>query len=195
LPASNLAINADIMINPSPPSSLTINFGATQHSRLTAITVNFPSPINAAVLGPITLTRTAAISNGSIGTVVQTGATGVNGRINVSPMAGLTSSITLTFDNADGSPVTAGVENGSLADGRWQISIPSLNYTSTLNDPNLRRLFGDSNNDGTVDGTDFAAFGSVFGQTVANSPFDFNGDGTVDGTDFAEFGAHFGTTL
>ena len=78
------------------------------------------------------------------------------------------------------------------AAGNWR-SVPRL--PSTLDDPRLRRLFGDSNNDGTVDGTDFAAFGNAFGQTVANSPFDFNGDGTVDGTDFAQFGNRFGTTL
>ena len=126
---------------------------------------------------------------------MQTGATGANGRILVSPSTGMTSTLTLTFDNASGAGVTPGVENGSLADGRWQMAIPSLGYTSTLNDPTLRRLFGDFNNDGTVDGTDFSQFGAAFGQTVANSPFDFNGDGTVDGTDFAQFGTRFGMTL
>lgn len=59
----------------------------------------------------------------------------------------------------------------------------------------LRRLFGDNNNDGTVDGTDFGDLGNVFGQTVANNPFDFNNDGTIDGTDFGEFGNRYGVTL
>ena len=61
----------------------------------------------------------------------------------------------------------------------------------------LRRLYGDSNNDGTVDGTDFGFFGAVFGTTpgVGNSPFDFNNDGTIDGTDFGAFGNRFGLTL
>ena len=75
------------------------------------------------------------------------------------------------------------------------MAIPSASFQSTLNDPTLRRLFGDSNNDGTVDGTDFGDFGAVFAQTVAASPFDFNGDGTIDGTDFGEFGGRFGLTL
>ena len=44
-------------------------------------------------------------------------------------------------------------------------------------------------------GFDFGNFGSVFAQTLANSPFDFNADGTVDGTDFAQFGVRFGVTL
>jgi len=82
------------------------------------------------------------------GIVVQTGATGANGRILVSPTSGMVSSITLTFDNANGAPLTAGVESGSLADGRWQLAIPPLGYQSPLNDPSLRRLYGDNNNDG-----------------------------------------------
>jgi hypothetical protein len=198
LPAINLAVAGNLIINPLPPTTVslvTVNGGSSQRSRLTSLTLNFAMPVNAASLtsiGAISLTRYAG---GTVGTIVRTGATGANGRITVSPSTGLVSSVTLTFDNADGSPASAGVENGSLADGRWQLAIPYLNYTSPLNDPNLRRLFGDSNNDGIVDGTDFAAFGAAFGQTVANSPFDFNNDGTIDGTDFAAFGNRFGATL
>ena len=201
LPASNLASNANLIVNPPPPTTVTfftVNDGETQRSRLTTITLNFNNPINAAnytALGAIKLTRTRATSLGTVGTIVQTGATGANGRILVSPATGTTTSLTLTFDNASGAQTTTGVEYGSLADGRWQMTIPSLGYTSTLNDPTLRRLFGDFNNDGTVDGTDFSQFGATFGQTVANSPFDFNGDGTVDGIDFAQFGNRFGITL
>jgi hypothetical protein len=198
LPANNLAVSTSFLVNPLPPTTIsatTVNLGSVQRSRLTNIRLTFSTPVNAAFLaqpGAMKLTRTAGAV---VGTTVQTGATGANGRITVSQSSGLVSSITLTFDNADGSPVSAGVENGSLADGRWQLTIPYLSYLSPLNDPNLRRLFGDSNSDGTVDGTDFGNFGSVFGQTVANSPFDVNNDGTVDGTDFAAFGTRFGMTL
>ncbi len=109
------------------------------------------------------------------------------------PHGEFASVLTLTFENI----TTAGVEYGSLADGRWQLAIPSLGFTSTEGDTNLRRLFGDINNDGTVSGNpDFAAFGSVFGNTLIGSPFDFNNDGTIDGsTDFAAFGSRFGVTL
>ena len=102
-------------------------------------------------------------------------------------------SITLTFSNV----VNAGINNGSLADGRWQLSVLPAGFTSTAGDPTLRRLFGDSNNDGTVDGTDFGDFGNSFGLTFVpgTNPFDSNADGTVDGTDFAEFGGRFGLTL
>jgi hypothetical protein len=174
--------------------------GEVQRSRLTKIVINFDNPVDASTLtdaGAITLTRTAATSAGTVGTVVQTGATGANGRINVSPSSGTVTSVTLTFDNANSADVTAGVEYGSLADGRWQLAIPSLNFTTVAGDQNLRRLYGDINNDGTVDGADFGAFGNQFGSTLGPnvSGFDYNNDGTIDGTDFGEFGDRFGVTL
>ena len=166
-----------------------VNNGDLQRSRLTTITVNFASPVDAAqfqAAGAVTLTRTAATSSGVVGTIVNL----ANGLV-VAPTSGSVTSITLTFANL----VNAGVENGSLADGRWQLAVVPAGFTSTAGSTQLRRLFGDSNNDGTVDGTDFGNFGSVFGLTLANSPFDDNADGTVDGTDFAQFGARFGLTL
>ncbi len=199
LPSSNLAVNKDILVNPAAPNTvsfITINQGAAQRSRLTTIDVTFQNPVDAASfqsLGAITLTRT----QGGPAVVVQTGvAPGSQvGRINVSPASGMVSVLTLTFDT-NGFASAPGVEFGSLADGRWQLAIPSAGYTSALNDANLRRLFGDVNGDGTVDGpNDFAAFGTVFGTTAFGSPFDFNNDGTIDGSnDFAQFGARFGQT-
>lgn len=73
--------------------------------------------------------------------------------------------------------------------------MPWLNYLSPLNDPNLRRLFGDGDGTGTVDGVDFAAFGTLFGQTLPDSPFDFDADGAIDANDFAAFGGRFGLTI
>ena len=61
--------------------------------------------------------------------------------------------------------------------------------------PRLRRLAGDSNNDGTVDANDFGVFGNQFGTTGAGLSFDFNADGSVDAGDFAIFGNRFGITL
>lgn len=179
-------------------TSFIVNNRAAQRSRLTTIKVNFVNPINAATLstlGAIKLTRTAATSLGTVGTIVQTGATGTNGRIVVSPSSGTVQSVTLTFDNADGSATSPGVENGSLADGRWQLTIPSVGLTSTLNDTVLRRLFGDVDNNGTVDAGDFGIFGTTFGASLIGSPFDFNNDATLDAIDFGEFGARFGLTL
>jgi hypothetical protein len=200
-----------------PPSNtapvvtgFSVNTGASQaymdqRSRLTNITVTFASDLTApqfaafSAVGGVTLTRNhvAAGSSLTVGTLVQTGAVGANGLIALTQPTSNT--IQLTFSNADGSQQLPdrGVEYGSLGDGYWQLAIPSATYVSTDMDPSLRRLFGNSNNDSTVDGTDFGAFGNVFGTTFAigTNGFDFNNDGTVDGTDFGEFGNRFGVTL
>src|SRR5207249_1224147 len=130
LPANDLGVSSNFVVNPFPPTTVAIvevNSGSAQRSRLTNITLHFSTTITAATLtglGAVTLTRTTANGLGTIGTIVQTGATGANGRITVSPASGPVSSLTLTFDNANGDPVTLGVENGSLSDGHWQLSIP-----------------------------------------------------------------------
>ena len=200
LPVSNLAVNANLIINPIPPTvtNISVNQGANQRSRLTTIALTFDQPVNATnftTLGAIQLQRTKATFTGSVGTLVQTGATGSSGRILVSPDSGTTTLLTLTFDNADGAPILPGVGYGSLTDGRWQLSIPSIGYSSAFNDPILRRLFGDSNNDGLVDASDYAMFGNSFGQSSIDAAYDFDSDGTVDASDFAQFGNRFGITL
>jgi hypothetical protein len=96
--------------------------------------------------------------------------------------------LTLTFADLNSS----GINHGSLADGRWRLSIPSLNYQSPANA--IHRLFGDADGNVTVDATDFSFF-PAFGSNVA-SPFDFNDNGDIDSaTDFANFGNRFGLSL
>jgi hypothetical protein len=192
---SNLADTAAILINPSAPttvSTVVVNLNATQRSRLTTIEVTFSAPVNAATYtgpGAITLTRT----NSGPATVVQTGAKGANGRILVAPLSGMVTTLTLTFDNADGSGVTDGVEHTSLADGRWQLAIPANGYTSPLNGADIRRRFGEINNDLTVDGADLTILGNNFGTSFA--PLDWDNNGTIDGSDLTQFGNRFGTTI
>jgi hypothetical protein len=102
--------------------------------------------------------------------------------------------LTLAFANANGAPAGTGVEHGSLSDGRWQLDIPWLQYSSPLNGTQLLRLFGDVDGNGTVDATDLSFF-PAFG-AAANSPFDFNSNGDIDAaTDLAQFGNRFGITL
>lgn len=178
--------------HPAPPTT-EINGGDPQRSRITSILVNFPAAVDVTALnapGAVVLTQTAGPNPG---TIVQSGATGGNGRILVSPAFGITNGILLTFDHANGSAASIGVEHGSFADGRWQLAIPSWNYSSEANDASLRRLFGDWNGDGNVDGIDFAQFGAVFGK--ASTAFDFDGNGIVDALDFAQFGSRFGMSL
>lgn len=201
VPAAGLEGVVTIAVNPAAPSTVSmvsVNAGSLQHSRLNTVELSFGIPVNAAALSAtvaITLTRTSSLGVNPVGIVVQTGATGANGRILLSATSGMVSTLTLSFDNADGSSTSEGVESGSLADGRWQLAIPSLGYTSALNDPTLRRLAGDSNNDGNVDASDFGDFGTQFGITGSGLSFDFDADGSVDAGDFAVFGNCFGMTL
>ncbi|CAN5206708.1 hypothetical protein BH11PLA2_BH11PLA2_44340 [soil metagenome] len=186
LPSNNLGTNANLIVNPLPPTTIslvTINAGSPQRSRVTSLTLTFATPVNAALLtgtGAITLTRT---SGGSAVTIDAS-----NG-LQISPTSGMVTTLTLTFANV----LTTAIEYGSLADGRWQLAIPYLSYTSPNNDPNLRRLFGDINTDLTVNGSDLVDFGNVFG---SNFPaFDFDNNGTINGADLVELGNRFGTSV
>jgi autotransporter-associated beta strand protein len=55
-------------------------------------------------------------------------------------------------------------------------------------------LYGDINQDGVVNGSDFAILASHFGQSVTGGweDGDFNYDGTVNGSDFAKLAGNFG---
>jgi len=187
LPATKLASMTSYIVNPLPPTTvslITINTGQPQRSRLTQIQLQFAVPVNTALLTDVSVVR-------SDGVTVRTG--GSSGRVIVSPTMGLVSSATLTFENAFAAPVSDGVEYGSLSDGRWRVVIPYLSFVSL----DFHRLFGDINGDATVDGgSDFSAFGSEFGLSLVGSPFDFNADGVIDGgTDFAAFGERFGQSV
>jgi hypothetical protein len=176
---------AVVNVATSEVTSFLVNNGEAQRSRLTSIQVTFSSSQDVTLFqnpGALMLTRTA----GGPGTVVTIG----SGLV-ITPGADNSNSITLTFQNAS----LSGIDNASLADGRWRVAIPPLSFQSELNAPNLRRLFGDADANGTVDGTDFAAFGSSFGSTGANNPYDFDNNNTIDGLDFAGFGARVGLTL
>jgi hypothetical protein len=191
-----VAIVPGSAVSPPVVTGFMVNGGAQQRSRLTTITVNFAAAVDVAqfqTLGAVSLTR----ANPSGGPTVNTS----NGLI-VAPATGTQSSITLTFANV----VNAGIQNRSLTDGYWTLAVAPAGYsfTSTNLDavPQLHRLFGDINNDKTVDGSDFGVFGTQFGTTpgldtsgIGISGFDVNNDGTIDGTDFGEFGNRFGLTL
>jgi autotransporter-associated beta strand protein len=177
-------------------TNFTVNNGSAQRSRITTITVNFDAAVTAAnfnSLGAITLTRTQ-LSNpatGVLGDLVQTGPAAAN---HITVTQGSATSLVLTFDN-NGSFTneSVGVENGSLSDGYWQLTIGG--FQSTLNDLALRRLFGDSTATvaGVVDGADFLDFGNFFS---SNDPrYDFDNDGTVSGSDLLIFGNRFGRAL
>jgi ELWxxDGT repeat protein len=164
-------------------SSVVVNNGNAQRSRLTSITVNFAASTDVTLFqnpGAVTLTRT---SGGPLSTVT------IGSGLIVTPGAGNNNSITLTFQNVN----SGGVEFSSLADGRWQLAIPSLSYTSPLNGADIRRRYGEINNDLTVDGADLIILGNNFGTSFV--ALDWNNDNTIDGTDLVQFGNRFGIVI
>lgn len=175
------------------PAFLTfvVNNGDVQRSRLTEVDVNFSFPVDAAqfqAAGAVSFTRTGIPTNnlGTVGTVVD-----LSSGLIIAPASGNVSSLTLTFANI----LNSGVEFGSLADGRWQMAVTPASFTSpnTPGDIQLRRLFGNVDNDTTVGGTDFGFF-PPFG-AITNSPFDWDNNSDFGATDFGEFGNRFGFTL
>ena len=106
---------------------------------------------------------------------------------------------TLTFSGAN-------VESGSLADGRWVLSVDRIKVRSLTGvemaadfTGQLHRLFGDSEGDGDVDVLDLGRFRQSYGKTVGQTGyaahFDFDGDGDVDILDLGRFRQRYGTRL
>jgi len=112
--------------------------------------------------------------------------------------------VTITFTGGS-------VDANSLADGRYTLTAVAAQFNSPGLDGDgngtggddysligtpangLFRLFGDSDGNGTVNGSDFLAFRLAF---LGNSPnFDFDGDGQVSGTDFLQFRLRFLQTV
>jgi YD repeat-containing protein len=156
-------------------------------SRITSLKLLFNTPVTAD-LGAFSLTNGAdTISSAAGGAITVTG--------------GGTTTLTLTFTDA------SGVEFGSLADGIWTLTTDLTKVKTALNvagsgtatTQNIRRLFGDANGDGFVDGADLGDLGATFGLGEGDDGFNFlldaNGDGFVDGADLGDFGARFGTGL
>jgi hypothetical protein len=171
-------------------ASILINNAAAQRSRVTSLTITFNQVIMlpAAPDSAFKLSRqgdgmlpalTATVDNSGPGTVV---------------------TLTFTGNNA--------VDFGSLADGRYTLSVLASQINSGFFDGNsdgtpgddylligtpdngLFRLFGDSDGNGAVNSDDFAAFRDLFG--MGPSFFDFNNDGLTNSSDFIEFRKRFG---
>jgi hypothetical protein len=89
--------------------------------------------------------------------------------------------------------------NGSLADGRYRLTLHGANIQGAELPGNFdyefHRIFGDANGDRAVDAVDFASLGNAFGLPSAGSPFDGDSNGIVDAVDLAAFGNRFGLTL
>jgi hypothetical protein len=121
---------------------------------------------------------------------------------------GSSTTVTLTFAGALS-------ESGSLADGRYTLTISAATVSSSSGQldgngdgiggddyvlvgspgtaPNLFRLYGDVTGDGTVSADDFVVFRQYFGGYLF--AFDFDGDGSVSASDFIQFRLRFGGSI
>src|SRR5262249_46327724 len=156
--------------------SVIISGGAAQRSRVTTLAVAFNQPVNFA---------------GAPASAFQLTRQGDNAPVTLSAAAddtGPGTVVTLTFTGG-------AVDFGSLADGRYTLRVLAGQVSNTNGaldgDANgtggddyvltssgsagVFRLFGDSDGDGDVDATDFAAFRGAFGG--GTSVFDFDADG------------------
>jgi hypothetical protein len=169
--------------------SVVINDGSAQRSMVDSITVTFNTQVDLAP-GAFTLVQTYAGATTDVSGLLHVSTALVNGQ----------TVATLTFAGS-------GIVGGSLADGRYTLTTHSGLVTdhqlgAALDgdrvDP-FFRLFGDSNGDGKVDGTDLAAFQAAYRsrQGMANYQwyFDYNGDGSIDSTDYYQFLRRYGTAV
>jgi hypothetical protein len=179
-------------------SSVVVDDGSAQRSRVTSLTVTFSTQVTfaGAVASAFTLTRTsggavnfAATANviGGVTVVTLTSFTGnetqfgslKDGRYTLTALASQISAGGMALDgNGDGTP------GDNFAFGEAQ---------------GLFRFYGDINGDRHVDIADFGLFSSTLnlhaGQTGFLAAFDFNGDGVIDIADFGQFSVRMFTVL
>lgn len=181
---------------PTKVSSVIVNGGVVQRSRVTSLDVNFDQtvtlPANAAAAFQLTrqsdgasVGLAAAVSNSGAGTKVTLTFIGgavdsgslADGRFTLKILAG---SVTNSNGTLDGN--ASGTSQGSPNDDYSVVGTPS-------GGPKLFRLFGDSDASGLIDAKDFVGFRVVFGSSSAS--FDFDNDGSVSANDFLEFRHRF----
>lgn len=191
-------------------TSAQVNGGATftnnnQRSQVTSLVVNFGSPVEL---------QAGAFSIENIGLFVAGSTFIPQSQIVVTPSSGSATSFTITFDAgsaANGTNVNgvikraggavAAANGNSLADGNFVLRIDPAKVTgegfnlkgdAAFGDvaaDNFFRLYGDSDGDGDVDGTDNVA--QRLAQSAFNAAFDWDGNGSVTaGADITNFVAN-----
>jgi hypothetical protein len=155
---------------------------------VTRIAVTFDTAVDPALL--LTAFALARTGGGAVGAV----------SVSSSVVGGRTVAI-LAFAGAD-------TEFGSLADGRWALTVDRAKVRSAATGAlmaadhvqgGINRLFGDVTGDGVVDVTDYNAFRAAFGQPAGvpgyDVALDWDPDGVIDVTDRNAFRARLGTAL
>jgi ELWxxDGT repeat protein len=172
-------------------SSVRVNDGTAQRSRVTNLTVTFSTQVSFATIPGAAFTLTRASDNAVVGF---TATANVVGGVTVVTLNGFIGSAT---------------EFGSLADGRYtltvlasQVSAGGQQMTGNYSfgeTQGLFRMFGDVNGDRNVNGLDLGFFRNSFGTQVGDQNYlsylDFNGDGVINGFDLGQFRTRFGTML
>ena len=180
-------------------TSVQVNDGSAQRSRVTGLQVTFNAQVSFATTPAAAFTL---VRNSDGAAVSFTATAGVVGGVTVA-----------TLNNFGGSAT----QFGSLADGRYtltalagQISAGGQqldgNGDGTAGDnftfgdaQSLFRFYGDANGDRHVDIADFAIFSNSFNSSTGQSNYlaylDYNGDGHIDIADFGQFSIRFFTPL
>ena len=194
---NNVNLTTTAAVTPTKVTAVAIDTGV-QRSRVRGATVTLDGVVPAANIaaGAFTLTQTS----GAIApyTVSVAGVT--------NPTAG-TTAVALTFN---GSAVVA----GSIADGRYTLSVNGNNITNSggvkvdaagtgvagsTRTTTFFRLYGDVDGDAGVSINDFNQFATGFGTTSGNAAyntfFDYDGDNGISINDFNQFAARFGVTV
>jgi hypothetical protein len=180
---------------PAQVKSVVLNDGSAQRSLVTSVTVTFSTQVEVAA-GAFTL---AQAGNGDVSSLLH---------VATALLADGRTVATLTFA---GSGITA----GSLADGRYTLTIHGILVTDHQLGAALDgdgdgmvggdrvdrffRLYGDVNGDARIDNTDRTAFLAAYrsrkGMASYHWYFDYNGDGLVDSIDCYQFLNRYGTAV
>lgn len=168
-----------------------IDNGLAQRSTIEDITITFASEVEVQP-DAFSLTR-LGVDGGQVGSVTAETANAIGRTL-----------VRLSFSGAH-------TQNGSLADGHYQLQIDAEKVTANgqlLNGGSgpgsdyvdeFFRLFGDQDGNRVVNLLDFAGFRSAFGNAVLDSPmfeaFDFNQNQVVDLLDFAAFRRNYSKSI
>jgi hypothetical protein len=184
-----------VVVAPPRVTSVQVNDGSAQRSRVTSLTITFDAQVTFAgsVADAFSLTR-----NGG-GAVAFTATVSVVNGVTVVTLTNFTGAETQFGSLRDGrytltalsSQITAG---GQALDGDGD-GTPGGNFVFG-DAQGLFRFFGDVNGDRRVDIADFGLFAQAFMIPANyNAAFDFNGDGIIDIVDFGQFSIRYFTTL
>ncbi|MDB5301190.1 MAG: repeat-containing protein, partial [Phycisphaerales bacterium] len=178
--------------------STIIGDGTAQRSAFKSFTLNFDEVVNLAA-GAVTMSKLVTDSGGNV----------------LSSAAISSSDFTVTNPSADGKTWVVQIVpggaldngHGDFKDGVYHFTIHSALVTNSTSAPlaggdqtqSFRKLYGDVNGDGRVNGADYLAFSNAFGTRTGDAGYrsylDINHDGRINSGDYLQFSANFGKAL